>query len=515
LHPPWCIQGLWEGAAIPCNETGCRRSGLLLHVTSLPSRFGIGDLGPAATRFVTDLSRAGQTFWQVLPIHPTEGSHQHSPYHATSLFAFNPLLISPELMAQEGIIGHHQLAGLPEQERPGAGFLSAATQKVELLRAAARQNHCGLDDPDFRHFWTWNRHWLEDYALFSAIARTRGPDWSGWPEGIRDREPAVLEMQSRTLAPAIAEEQYIQYLAFSQWDALHGHAREHGIRIIGDLPLYPAYESADVWSHRDLFRLDGNGRPSVVAGVPPDYFSRTGQWWGNPVYRWEEIERQDFSWWVDRVEHLLRICDCLRVDHFRGLQACWEIPAGAATAGEGCWVRVPGQSLLSRLSARFPSLPLIAEDLGTITPDVRELMAAFGIPGMRVLQFGFDGDPENPHAPRAIGEDVVLYTGTHDNNTVSGWFEEEVGPEGKERIATVFGRPPSSQDIARDMIALALESPALVVIIPVQDLLGLGSEARMNLPATTAGNWQWRLCPGKPNAEDWAWLREMTVRAGR
>jgi 4-alpha-glucanotransferase len=484
-------------------------------VTSLPSRFGTGDLGPEAADFVTALSNAGQEFWQVLPLHPTSRNHHHSPYHATSLFAFNPLLISPELMVQDGIIDLHQLACLPEAEGQNAGFLHAALLKEEFLRAAARQNHCGRDEPGFERFRTGNKNWLEDYALFSAIARTRGADWSAWPEGIKDRKPAVLETQRQKLAPALKEEEYIQFLAFSQWEALHGNARQHGVRIIGDLPFYPAYESADVWSHQDLFRLDGDGRPCAVAGVPPDYFSRTGQWWGNPVYKWEEIERQDFSWWVDRLEHLLRICDCLRVDHFRGLQACWEIPAGAATAGEGCWARAPGPALLSRLAARFPSLPLIAEDLGTITTEVRELMTAFGIPGMRVLQFGFDGDPENPHAPAAIGEDVVLYTGTHDNNTVRGWFEEEIGPGEKERIAAVLGKMPSSRDIARDMVTLALDAPARVVIIPVQDLLGLASGARMNLPATTAGNWQWRLRAGEPGADDWAWLREKTVRAGR
>ena len=452
----------------------------------------------------------------MLPLHPTHGNHQHSPYHATSLFAFNPLLISPELMVQDGIIDHHQLiSSLPEPEWPDAGFLHGAPLKVGFLRNAARKNQCGRDDAGFEHFKTRNQCWLEDYALFSAIARTRGTNWSAWPEGFRDRKPAVLHIQRRKLAPALEEEKYIQYLAFSQWDALHKHAREHGVRIIGDLPLYPAYESTDVWAHRDLFQLDGDGQPLAVAGVPPDYFSRTGQWWGNPVYRWEEIERQDFSWWLDRVVHMLRICDCIRVDHFRGLQAYWEIPAGAETAGEGCWVRAPGQALLSRLAARFPSLPLIAEDLGTITSDVKELMSTFGIPGMRVLQFGFDGDPKNPHAPTAIGEDVVLYTGTHDNNTVRGWFEEEIGPEEKERIASVFGRLPTPSDISREMILLALDSPARVVIIPVQDLLGLASEARMNLPATTEGNWQWRLRPGEPGVDDWAWLREMTARAER
>jgi 4-alpha-glucanotransferase len=484
-------------------------------VTSLPSRFGTGDLGPAAIRFVTALSQAGQTFWQVLPLHPTDVRHRHSPYHATSLFALNTLMISPELMVQDGIIDECQTGGLDKPERAEAGFFQGAPLKREFLHAAARQNHCGRDDPRFERFRVCNRCWLGDYALFSALACTRGTDWSAWPDDIRDREPAVLEMQRRNLAPAIEEEEYLQYLAFSQWDALHAHARTHGVRIIGDLPLYPAYESADVWSHPDLFRLDDTRRPCAVAGVPPDYFSSTGQWWGNPLYNWEEIERQDFSWWVDRVEHLLRIGDCLRLDHFRGLQACWEIPAGAATAGDGHFVRAPGHALLSRLRAQFPSLPLIAEDLGTITPDVRELMATFGIPGMRVLQFGFNGDPENPHAPASIGENVVLYTGTHDNNTVRGWFEDEAGPKEKERMATILGKVTSPREIARDMIGLALDAPARLVIIPVQDLLGLGSTARMNTPATTAGNWQWSLRPGEPAAEDWAWLQERTIRAGR
>ena len=458
---------------------------------------------------------AGQAFWQVLPLHPTHGDYHHSPYHAISLFALNPLLISPELMLQEGIIDHHQIASLPESECSGSVILHGALLKEEFLRAAAWQNNCGRDDPGFEFFRTRNRNWLEDYALFSAIACTRGTDWSVWPEGIRERRPTVLETQHRKLAPAIEEEQYIQYLAFSQWDALHKHAQDLGVRIFGDLPLYPAYGSADVWSHQDLFRLDDKGRSIAVAGVPPDYFSKTGQLWGNPVYNWEEIERQDFSWWVDRVGHLIRICDCLRVDHFRGLQASWEIPSGAKTANEGRWVKVPGQALLSCLAGRFPSLPLIAEDLGTITPDVTKLMTAFGIPGMRVLQFGFDGDPKNPHSPANIGEDVVLYTGTHDNNTVKGWFEAEVGPETKERIAAVLGKMPSSQDIARDLITLALDSPARVVIIPVQDLLSLVSEARMNLPATITGNWQWRLRSGELSTEDWSWLQDRTVRAGR
>lgn len=464
---------------------------------------------------MTSLSEAHQGYWQVLPLHPTDKSHQHSPYHATSLFAFNPLLISPDLMVEEGIIDQSELISLFSIDSSGAGFLHVAPVKMNFLRSAARQNHCGSDDPGFEQFRSRNRSWLEDYALFSAIASSRGTDWSAWPESLRDREPAALAEERHKLSPAIEEDQYIQYVAFSQWDALHDHAGKHGVSIIGDLPLYPAYESADVWAHKDLFRLDEEGRPLAVAGVPPDYFSSTGQWWGNPVYRWEAIEAQGFSWWEQRVKHLLSIGDCLRFDHFRGLEACWEIPATAATAGEGHWVRAPGHALLSCLAGTFPSLPLIAEDLGTITQEVRDLMTAFCIPGMRVLQFGFNRDPKNPHAPEAIGEDVVFYTGTHDNNTVRGWFEEEAGREEMDRIASVLGRLPAPEESARDMIELALHTKAQVVMIPVQDLLSLGSGARMNRPGTTEGNWQWRLQPGEPRPDDWTWLRERTIQAGR
>jgi 4-alpha-glucanotransferase len=283
--------------------------------------------------------------------------------------------------------------------------------------------------------------------------------------------------------------------------------------LIGDLPLYMAHASADVWVHRGQFRLSEDGRPLAVAGVPPDYFSREGQFWGNPVYDWEEMERQHFSWWKERVAHALELCDILRIDHFRGLSACWEIPPGSTHPSDGHWVPVPGRELLAELSSLDP--PLLAEDLGVITPDVRDLMREFHIPGMRVLQFGFSGEPDNPHAPGRIDEDVVLYTGTHDNNTLFGWLSGETGPAERERIATALGSLPDPCDLPREMIGLALESRARVVITPVQDLLGLPSSARMNRPGTTEGNWSWRLQPGLPRDEDWAWLGHRTALSGR
>jgi 4-alpha-glucanotransferase len=492
-----------------------RGAGLLLHVTCLPSRFGMGDAGPAAHDFVTGLSDAGQAFWQVLPLHPVLAKHQYSPYHATSVFALNPLLISPEVMVRDGIVDKKRLYALPEQRGSFIDFKKTVPLKMDFLMKAARQNRFGREDPDYEQFCARNSSWLGDYALFSALARTMGTDWSAWPQGIRDREHSMLEKLQQTLGTALEEEQYLQYLTFSQWNTLKAHAGKHHVRIIGDLPLYPAYESADVWAHRDLFCLDDKGKPLAVAGVPPDYFSSTGQYWGNPVFRWDEIERQGFPWWLDRFSHLLRLCDCLRVDHFRGLSAYWEIPSGAASAREGRWVKAPGKVLLSRIAASMPSLPLIAEDLGTITPDVRELRESFGIPGMGVLQFGFDGDPGNPHAPGAIREKMVLYTGTHDNNTTRGWFEEDIGPGVRERIALALGGLPAPGDVSREMISLAFDSPAMIVIIPVQDLLGLPSAARMNRPATTEGNWRWKLRPGEPGMADWEWLHRTTFSSLR
>jgi 4-alpha-glucanotransferase len=492
-----------------------RRSGLLLHITSLPSRFGIGDIGPAAHRFIPELADGGQGYWQVLPLHPTLAQHHHSPYHATSVFALNPLFISPEAMVQDGVLDESQLSGLPGVHGSFIEFEKTFPRKMDLLRKAARQNHCGEGDQSFEQFCARNSAWLEDYSIFAALARTRGPDWSQWPEGIRDREPSELDRQHRALRPVTEEEKYLQYLVFSQWSALKARAAKFHVQIIGDLPLYPAYESADVWAHRDLFCLGDNGSPEVVAGVPPDYFSSNGQKWGNPLFRWQEMERQGFAWMLDRFSHLLRLCDRIRVDHFRGLSAYWEIPARASTAREGRWVPAPGESLLSRLAARIPDLPLIAEDLGTITPDVRKLMAAFGIPGMGVLQFGFDGDPENPYAPKAIKRHMVLYTGTHDNNTTRGWFEEDIGPAVKQRLAEALGKRPDPDNVSRLLITLALDSPAMVVIIPVQDLLGLPGNARMNRPATTKGNWRWKLVPDEIKKADWEWLYRATLDSGR
>jgi 4-alpha-glucanotransferase len=486
-----------------------RGSGLLLPIFSLPSPSGIGDLGPAAYDFTDRLADSGQRYWQILPVNPVSPTCGYSPYHAVSAFALNPLFISSDL--PEGC-GHRVSMPIHEcQDR--IDYPGVVPRKEAILRKTAEAAGCGRNDPEFPEFCERNSGWLSDYTLFSALSRSYGECWTAWPLPLRDRDPVALASLPASLKKAAEEARYFQYLAFSQWSSFHDHCRDRGVMLIGDLPLFMAHGSADIWAHRELFRLSGDGTPLAVAGVPPDYFSREGQFWGNPVYDWEEMERQHFSWWKERVAHALGLCDVLRIDHFRGLSACWEIPAGSTHPSEGHWVPVPGRELLTALGGR--DHPLLAEDLGMITPDVRDLLREFRIPGMRVLQFGFSGEPDNPHGPGRIDEDVVLYTGTHDNNTLLGWFTGETGTAERERIGSALGSLPASCNLPREMIGLALKSPARAVIVPVQDLLGLPSSARMNRPGTTEGNWRWRLPPGLPHDEDWAWLSLITARTGR
>jgi 4-alpha-glucanotransferase len=490
-------------------------SGILLHITSLPSLYGIGDLGPAAYRFADNLSHSDQHYWQILPLHPTSATFSHSPYHAISAFALNPLLISPELLVNEGMAEEHHLSCFPDVTGSGLDYTLVVPWKKQFLHLVATKAMFGHGDPDYERFCDENRHWLDDYALFSALVRHSASGWNTWPDNIRTRDPQAIARVQKALAETVEEEQYLQFLIRHQWSNLKAYARKHGVRIIGDMPMFVAYDSADVWSHQELFRLSSDGKPEVVTGVPPDYFSVTGQRWGNPMYRWEELERQGFSWWIERVVHALSLFDLLRIDHFRGFSACWEIPAESPTAISGNWVPTPGRAILSRLAARFSPLPLIAEDLGTITPDVEKLRKEFGLPGMRVLQFGFDGEPENPHALGNIPENAVFYTGTHDNNTIRGWFEKEADSEIRDRVASVFNGMPPSEGVARRLVELAMESPAFLVIVSAQDLLNLPAWARMNHPGTTVGNWTWRLPPGQPAEGDWVWLRSITRKSGR
>ena len=494
-----------------------RASGLLFHLTSLPSPYGIGDLGPEAYKFADFLRRTRQTYWQVLPLNPTDTVYGDSPYHSSSAFAFNTLLISPDFLVTEGWLDAKDLRPVPEfpPEKVDYAGVTAYKNKLYLkLRSRLREGEGGSD---FIRFCAENAFWLEDFALFSAL-RKHLPKriWSEWPAGLRDREPASLEEARKEFRRQVLEEKYLQFIFFRQWGALREYCLRNNIYFIGDIPIYVDYDSADVWSHPHLFMLDSSKKQEASAGVPPDYFSATGQLWGNPIYRWEELKRRGYQWWVERIGQNLKLFEFVRIDHFRGFVAYWEVPVGKRSALDGYWVEAPAVDFFNTLGRTFPHLPLIAEDLGTITPDVRKAMKQFGFPGMKVLLFAFDEDnPAHPYLPHMYEQNFVVYTGTHDNNTTRGWFENEAGSEVKARLFRYLGREVSSLEVPWDLIRLAMMSVANTAIYPVQDILRLGGEARMNYPSAEKGNWRWRLLPGQLTPEIERRLAEMTVAYGR
>jgi 4-alpha-glucanotransferase len=473
-----------------------RGSGILLHITSLFSVYGIGDLGPSAYRFVDFLSAAQQSYWQVLPLNPTSQEHDNSPYHSISAFAFNTNLISPDCMVRDGFLEETDTAALPEFPCGTVDFNAVIRFKERLFSLAYdrfRQEKTELTE--FDTFCRNNSWWLEDFALFSSLHRYfKGSIWSSWPEEIQYREPSALDVMRQSLKKTIEKEKFLQYIFYNQWQSLRRYSGKKGICLIGDIPIYVNYHSADVWMHPELFRLDGRLRPLVVAGVPPDYFSKTGQLWNNPLYRWEEHEKEGFSWWINRIEHNLTLFDYLRIDHFRGFVAYWEVAAGEKNAINGRWIPAPGEKLLMLMKIRFVDLPLIAEDLGIITPDVSELIERFSLPGMRVLLFAFTDDPsQSPHAPHNLKQNCILYTGTHDNATARGWLESDATPEEKTRLFTYIGREIPVDQLPAELIRLAMMSVADTVIFPMQDILGLGVRSRMNRPGTDEGNWIWQM----------------------
>ncbi len=457
-----------------------RRGGILLHVTSLPGEGETGDLGEHAFRFVEFLAGCGLSVWQTLPVGPTHADG--SPYQCLSAHAGNPVLISLEWLAQRNLLP----PGRPgEAKVTTAGRLAALGEAFEAFLADDR----GLGD-DYRRFVRFHHYWLEDFALFLALKqRFRNLAWWDWPPPLRDREPEALERVRKELAREIERVRFEQFVFFQQWKELRRHAHHHGVLLFGDMPIFVAADSADVWSKRRYFLLDDAGHPKVVAGVPPDYFSATGQRWGNPHYDWEAIQRDGFSWWIERMHTQLELFDWIRIDHFRGFEACWEIPAEAETAAEGRWVPVPGEALLEAIFERFGSLPLVAENLGIITPEVEALRKKFAIPGMLVLQFAFDGGPDNPYLPHNHAADNVAYTGTHDNDTTLSWFES-LGPERQGHVYDYLGQP--QEAMPWTLVRAVFASVATVAIVPMQDVLGLGRGHRMNTPGTTEGNWRWR-----------------------
>jgi len=485
-----------------------RSSGILLHPSSLPGPFGIGDVGPEAFRFARWLESAGQGVWQVLPLGPT--GYGDSPYAPFSSFAGNELLLSPESLRRDGLLTDAELgsARLPAGDTVDYG--AAIGVKRRLARTAAGRlvsTRAGrLAVGEFRER---NEAWLPDYALFIDIKReyderakaagVADSSWNAyWPEPLARRDTSALEARRRASREAIILVEAEQYLFRSQWDELRSYAAERGVTVLGDLPIFVAMDSADAWAHPDLFRLDGSGRPIAVAGVPPDYFSADGQLWGNPLYAWERHEGTGFAWWISRIESALSLYDAVRVDHFRGLAACWAVPAGERTARKGAWEKAPGEALLEALAERLGTdLPIVAEDLGFITEDVVRLRTRFGLPGMRILQFGFDAeesgkglDPGNPFLPHNYVPGCVAYTGTHDNDTLAGWLSEASAEE-RAFVEAYLGYLP--EDPVRALVREAMKSAAGLVVVPMQDALGLGSGARMNAPGTVGGNWAWRL----------------------
>ncbi len=469
-----------------------RAGGILLHPTSLPGRYGIGDLGPEAHGWVRWLQRSRCRLWQTLPLGPT--GYGDSPYQSFSAFAGNPLLISPDLLLEERLLTDEELEPVPPFFEGLVDFGAVIEWKEALLArltdAFASRASAALREA-FAVFGEAQADWLDDFAVFMALKRAHaGAPWTEWSAGLRRRDPDAIAAARRELAAEIEAQRVRQFVFFRQWAALSDAAHAAGIQVVGDIPIFVAHDSADVWSHPELFYLDDAGMPTVVAGVPPDYFSPTGQRWGNPLYRWEEMRAYGYAWWLKRLKAVLSQVDIVRLDHFRGFEAYWEVPASAPTAETGSWVPGPGRDLLLAVRSALGELPIIAEDLGVITPGVVELRDSFDLPGMKILQFAFSSEPEHEFLPHNYPVRCVVYTGTHDNDTVVGWYAS--APEdSRDFCRRYLGRV--GTDIAGDLLRAAWASVAQWALAPLQDLLGLGTEARMNYPSREHGNWGWRV----------------------
>lgn len=494
-----------------------RTSGILLHISSLPSPFGIGDFGPGAYRFADFLSAAGQSRWQVLPLNYTHQSLGNSPYSCISAFAGNPLFISPELLEQEGLIrcADFDRHGISDGN---VDYQAVIAFKHRMLRAAYENFRNRSERIEYAAFCCDNAWWLDDFALYASIrAHHKGKLWSHWEAPLRDRRPEALAETAVRFRDNIEREKFYQFLFFRQWGRLKAYCNERGISIIGDIPIYVNYDSADAWTHPELFKLDEHKKLIGVAGVPPDYFSKTGQRWGNPVYDWERLKKDNYGWWAERLCQNFRLFDIVRLDHFRGFAAYWEIPAHEHTAVNGEWVDGPGAEFFSAMCDRFGCLPFIAEDLGVITDDVRELMDTFSFPGMKILMFAFGGDyPNGSYLPHMFKTgNCVVYTGTHDNNTVRGWFEADASEKEKKHFAEYVGYDIGAHDAADVLVCLAMFSAADLAVFPLQDILNLGQDARMNVPGTVEGNWRWRVTDAALSSECAAALRRLTKAADR
>ncbi|MBL7163779.1 MAG: 4-alpha-glucanotransferase [Anaerolineales bacterium] len=507
-----------------------RASGILLHPSSLPGAYGIGDVGPKAHEWIDFLAAAGSSLWQVLPLGPT--GYGDSPYQCFSAFAGNPYIISPDALLTEGLLTLDDIRDRPSFPVERVDYGAVIPFKVKLLKRAFDRFRSGSHpnvNEEFKAFREAEAHWLDDFALFMTIKEAHGGgSWVDWPAPLRSRETIALKSFGDAHADDIERYAFWQYLFFWQWANLREHANKKGVQIIGDIPIFVAHDSADVWSHPELFYLDDEGQPTVVAGVPPDYFSPTGQRWGNPLYRWHLHAKDGYAWWLDRLSAVFSLVDIVRLDHFRGFAGYWEIPAEQETAENGQWVPGPGADFFKAIEKALGNppdeksgathlssqgtLPIIAEDLGEITPDVIELRDRFKLPGMKILVFAFDSDAENEFLPHNFTPNSVVYTGTHDNDTTCGWYEradEKIRDYARRYLAR------DGRDMAWDLIRAAWSSVAVFALAPLQDFLNLGNEARMNYPSKPSGNWIWRMSPRDLTDSLRARLKETNILYGR
>lgn len=491
-----------------------RSSGILLHPTSLPGRYGIGTLGRSAFDFIDFLVKAKQQYWQILPLGPT--GYADSPYQCFSAHAGNPNLIDLDLLVKERILHRDDLAEYPQFHTGRIDFEAVQESRLPLLRKAWQSFTLYADNVEkmaYRNFLKDQSKWINDYALFRAIKANRDQKpWYLWEDPLKMREPEAIRAIQTLLHDEIDFHRFMQFLFFRQWTAVKEYAHSHKVKIIGDIPLYVALDSADAWANPDIFEFDEQLDPVRVGGVPPDYFSETGQLWGNPLFRWDRLKETGYRWWIERIRTNLFLYDIIRIDHFRGFAAYWAVPYAEKTAIRGEWIPCPGKDFFDALRAEFGDLPIIAEDLGVITPDVEELRDGFGLPGMKILQFAFDSSEANDYIPHNYVKNCIVYTGTHDNDTVVGWFNS-AKPEDREYLLDYLGA--GEDDIHWSLIRLAWSSVAYTAVVPMQDLLGLDTDARMNLPGTTQDNWQWRAKAGDFTPELAAKLAHLTMLYGR
>ena len=493
-----------------------RGSGLLLHISCLWSDFGIGDLGPSAYEFIDMLESASQSYWQILPLNPTNSITCNSPYSSVSAFASNVFFISPQLLLEDGLIEKKDLelfSGIPSEK---VDYSNVYAAKTKIFNTAYHKFQ-KTDKTDFELFRKDNISWLEDYAQFVVFKRVFNDQlWTQWPKEIRARAPEAVIKLKQQHQDEILREEFLQYLSTRQWAALKKYAAGKGVQIIGDIPIYVTYDSADVWTNPSIFKLDADMNLKYLAGVPPDYFSKTGQLWGNPVYDWEVMRANGYKWWMNRIEHNLKLFDKVRIDHFRGFVDFWQVPAGEKTAINGKWEKALAKDFFNTFLKKYPGDRIIAEDLGIITDEVRDTMKHFGFAGMKILLFAFYEDlKKHPYLPHNYSDNCVAYTGTHDNNTVRGWFENELKPEDKQKLFTYLGREVSADDLPWALIDLLMRSKANTVIFPVQDILGLGQDDRMNMPGIAQDNWQWRVSRDQITEGILKKLSEKTVNSSR